>query len=294
MKEVSSGIFYLKGGTNVGIISDDGEAIVIDTGLDDDYGRKILKRLQERGLVLRAVINTHSHADHIGGNNFLQKRTSCKIYCPEEERFFVEFPEFEAFYLSSGSRPLKGLKNKFICAKPSNVDRGLSPGEEVKLGNKTLKIISLRGHSPGQIGVEVEGVLFCADSFFSEELLKKYKIPFFSDVKEAAESLKFLLNSKYSFYVPCHVQPAEDIQEVVEKNLRRIEEIKEKVEEECKGIWLEEIISKVISSLGASPRNISQLLLLRTAILSYVSWLEEEGSISLEVKGSRVICSKMP
>jgi glyoxylase-like metal-dependent hydrolase (beta-lactamase superfamily II) len=46
------------------------EAILIDSGLDKDSGKKILKLLESRGFSLKFIINTHSNADHTGGNRF--------------------------------------------------------------------------------------------------------------------------------------------------------------------------------------------------------------------------------
>ncbi len=294
MIEISPGVFYFKGATNIGIFGEGKEVVMIDTGIDDDVARKVLRKIRENGMEVVAVINTHSHADHIGGNNFLQRRTSCRIYCPAEERSLIEFPESEAFYLFSGASPPKGLRNKFICAKPSRVERGLVPEERLELAGKRARVISLRGHSPGQIGIEVDGILFCADSFFSEKLLEKYKIPFFSDVKSAKKVIEDLMDSNYSFYVPSHVNPGEDLSEIMEANLRRISEIRERVLEACDRSWIEEVVVKAMKSLGAKPGNLSQFLLLRTALLSYISWLEEDGEIELRTEGSRVICLKIP
>src|SRR5207302_2017421 len=45
------------------------EALVIDPGLEPDL---ILEFLQEQGLTVAAILNTHGHADHIGGNEALK------------------------------------------------------------------------------------------------------------------------------------------------------------------------------------------------------------------------------
>ena len=42
-----------------------GDAVVVDPGLEPDL---ILEFLRERGLAAAAILNTHGHADHIGGN----------------------------------------------------------------------------------------------------------------------------------------------------------------------------------------------------------------------------------
>src|SRR2546421_8531609 len=45
------------------------DAVVFDPGLEPDL---ILEFLRERGLTLVAILNTHGHADHIGGNEAMK------------------------------------------------------------------------------------------------------------------------------------------------------------------------------------------------------------------------------
>ena len=57
----------------------DSEVCLIDSGNDKDAGKKVLKILEAGGWKLKMVINTHSHADHIGGNSRLAQRTGCSV-----------------------------------------------------------------------------------------------------------------------------------------------------------------------------------------------------------------------
>lgn len=60
----------------------------------------------------------HSHADHIGGNQYLQKRTGCRIYAPGIECSFTRHPILEPISLYGGYPP-KDLKHKFLMAQES-------------------------------------------------------------------------------------------------------------------------------------------------------------------------------
>ena len=53
------------------------------------------KLLDERGWKLKAIYNTHSNADHIGGNKYLQAQTGCQIFAPGIECAFTNYPILE-------------------------------------------------------------------------------------------------------------------------------------------------------------------------------------------------------
>ncbi|HDQ92652.1 MAG TPA: MBL fold metallo-hydrolase, partial [Synergistetes bacterium] len=71
----SGNTWYIPGPTNLGVFASGKRAVLIDSGNDESMGRKILGALGEQGWELEMILNTHSNADHVGGNAFIQKRT---------------------------------------------------------------------------------------------------------------------------------------------------------------------------------------------------------------------------
>ena len=74
--------YYIDCPSKIGIVKvSDNEVILIDSGNDKDTAKKIYRILNENNWILKAIFNTHSHADHIGGNKFLQEKCnrSCQI-----------------------------------------------------------------------------------------------------------------------------------------------------------------------------------------------------------------------
>ncbi|MCK5675127.1 MAG: MBL fold metallo-hydrolase, partial [Spirochaetales bacterium] len=79
LTRLSNSTYYIPSPANAGLFIQNNKAILIDSGNDKEAGRQILKLLKEQNLELSVIVNTHSHADHVGGNEFLQKRTNCRI-----------------------------------------------------------------------------------------------------------------------------------------------------------------------------------------------------------------------
>ncbi len=79
----------------------------------------MLKILNEKGWNLKAIINTHANADHIGGNRYLQNQTNCMIFAKGIEAAFIRYPVSEVSLLYGGY-PCNDLRHKFLLASESD------------------------------------------------------------------------------------------------------------------------------------------------------------------------------
>lgn len=138
--KVGEKTYYIKNPTNIGIYKIDDENIyLIDSGNDKEAGKKILKIVEEQVWKVKGIINTHSNADHIGGNKVIQERTNCEIYVHNIEKSFTEYPILEPSFLYGGY-PFEDLRHKFLLAKESkvtNLENNLPEG---------LEYFELKGH----------------------------------------------------------------------------------------------------------------------------------------------------
>ncbi|MBD5424521.1 MAG: MBL fold metallo-hydrolase, partial [Allobaculum sp.] len=121
--QVSNQSYYIQSPAKIGLVRlNDKDVCLIDSGNDKDAGRKIRQLLNAKGWHLTAIYNTHSNADHIGGNKYLQAQTGCKIYAPGMEEAFTHYPVLEPSFLYGGY-PCKELRHKFLMAQPSQVQK---------------------------------------------------------------------------------------------------------------------------------------------------------------------------
>lgn len=228
LKQISEKVYVIQSRTiNLGLILQGRECIVIDTGLDKTSGQMLYNLIKEKGLELKAIINTHGHADHFGGNAKLVKLTNAPVYSSAWEVNFLKTPLLEPFSLFSGVNPPQILKNKFYMAP-------YSPGEDI-LGNKKftdywgIEIVPLPGHTLGMIGIKKDNIIFVGDAYLCKKVLDKHPVPFLADVDALLETLAMLkdyqqcdyqINSHQGIYAN-----TEAVRKVIELNIQRLEEI---------------------------------------------------------------------
>ena len=282
--KVGEKTYYIKNPTNIGIYKIDNENVyIIDTGNDKDAGKKILKIIEEQGWKVKGIINTHSNADHIGGNKVIQDRINCEIYSYNIEKAITEYPILEPSFLYGGY-PFKELKNKFLFAKESivkNIENNLPEG---------LEYINLKGHFFDMIGIRTsDNIVFLADSLFSEETITKYHLFFIYDVREYLNTLEQLKELKAKLYIPSHVEATKDINELIEINKNKINEVLEVIYNECeKELTFEEILKNVFDKYNL-VMNINQYVLIGSTIKSYLSYLKDEDKITYEFIDNKMI-----
>ena len=194
LKKVRLNTYAISYPSAVGVyVFDDQSCVLIDSGASASFGKKTLNLSANQGYKVRGIINTHSHADHCGGNHYIQEATNCAIYASATEAPFLGNPMLEMTYLYSAS-PIKSLKNKFVLAPRCTVTNIIGPGKAV-INGAEFRFIDLSGHSLGQIGVETpDGVLFAGDSLIVTKILSNHPFLYLVDVSNHINSLNTLLS----------------------------------------------------------------------------------------------------
>ena len=280
--------WYIKNPANVGVYSlGGGDICLIDSGNDKEAGRKILKKVTEEGWRVSCIINTHSNADHTGGNQFIQSRTGCRVLSTDIENTFARHPEQESSFLYGGY-PYAKLRNKFLLAKPTestvNIEDALPGG---------LEIIKLPGHYFDMIGIKTDdGACFLADSLFSAEIIEKYHIVFIYDVAKFLETLDMLEGLEAKIFIPAHNEPLTDIRELIEVNRAKVHEIAALLCEICAAPKTFERILKEVFARYDLTMDHNQYVLVGSTIRSYLSWLHDGGRLNIEFIDNEMLWSR--
>ncbi len=289
--------YHLRGGSNAGLLVHGKEALVIDAGLDDDAGRRILRLAEGLGVSITAILITHAHADHFGGGAFLRRRTGAPVYAPAVEAGIVAHPLLEPLFLFGGAMPIAELRGRFTLARRAcPVDHPLEPGT-LSIGPFTVEVVPLPGHAPNQVGIAWEDVLFCADAFFPTEVLQKHPIPFCADVGPALETLARLPAMPYAFFAPGHgdVLTPETLPAVIEANRQRLQAILRVVQETLDEPRETAVLLKAVADhLGAEHRAPWQHYLAQTTVLAALAYLREQGLVDVEMRENRLLWTRKP
>jgi hydroxyacylglutathione hydrolase len=128
------------------------EAAVIDPG---DEGQRILAEISRLGLQVKYIVNTHGHADHIGGNATVKQGTGAQL---------AIHPADLPLLSDTGLNLSTWMGKPFTCPKP---DILLSEGQQLSVGKLTLTVLATPGHTRGGVSLKTDGAIFTGDTLFA-------------------------------------------------------------------------------------------------------------------------------
>ena len=291
LKQITEKTFYIPGLTNIGLYLDGDQVILIDSGNDEWTGRKIYRLLEKQGWHLRTIINTHSNADHIGGNNYLQKKTNCDIAATAIESTFIEHPDLEPFLLW-GAYPFKSLRNKFLQAQPSRVTCIIK--DEGPITATHLTAFPLAGHFLQMIGIKTpDEVYFLADSLFSPEIFEKYTLTVCADVEAMLKTYLLLEKIEGKYFIPSHAKLTDNIQDLIKINKGHLLKMSSIVASLCDTPISREDILAAIARNHNVELSSSQFVLTLITISAHLSYLFDQKIIHPIFKNGKMLWQKL-
>lgn len=301
LTQISDRVHVYRGGVNFCILlAPERQLILVDTGLDSGNARKALRPFFEQGFVLRAIINTHSHADHIGGNADLVRRTGCEVYAPARERPYILWPELEPMGLY-GAWPPPSLLVKLLRAEPTPqvIELPEAPCLAEVAGLK-LELIPVPGHAFGQVAIALDDVLIMADGLFKPEVIEKHPVIFLVNVAEYLSSLDRLGARPERVLIPGHgdvidrsAGGADPLPLVLTANREAVRQVQESIMAALnEPREPDDLLAHVAQSLGKVYQSEAQYFLDRATIGAHLSDLLHREMIQGGIRDGRRILTR--
>ncbi|MBV5340826.1 MAG: MBL fold metallo-hydrolase [Deltaproteobacteria bacterium] len=133
------------------------EGIVVDPGGDAEL---IVSLVQQHGLKISTIINTHGHFDHLGGNRQLVAAFGARLLIHEADAPML-------------GRAAEVARNYGVqCENSPAADAYLADGMEILFGSCRLKVLHTPGHSGGGccLYFEEEGKVITGDTLFADSI----------------------------------------------------------------------------------------------------------------------------
>lgn len=135
-----------------------GECAIIDPGMMGKEEENAMRGFIGREhLKVTGLINTHLHIDHAVGDKFVVDTYGTPLQAHKADEPLIERIREQA--------EMFGIREK---VHPADVSVYLEEGDRIKVGNGSLEVIHVPGHSPGGIALydKEDGFLISGDSLF--------------------------------------------------------------------------------------------------------------------------------
>lgn len=295
LAKIKGNSFYINAGTNIGIYTfKNKNCILIDTGINNTSARKIDEILISNGLHPKYIINTHSHLDHCGGNNyFVNNYPGCLIYSSLKEKIFMENIELMPYALFSSYASKNINKNNHAIKVDYILDYGTN-----KINDEKIDIIPLNGHSMEQIGIVTpDKVCYLGDGIFSEEILEKYSFPYLYNLEDTLNTLNSLKDINADYFVVSHsskVYTKEEVIELAKINIENINSYCKQCLEILEAPCTREDLLENIIILNDLKIDFNQYYLNLGAVSAFIAYFYNNSLIESSVENGKLYFYKKP
>jgi hydroxyacylglutathione hydrolase len=106
--------------------------------VDPSESEPVLRRIAQEQVTLTAILNTHHHRDHTGGNEGMLAAHKVRVYGHRSDQ-----------------------------ARVFGMTNGVDEGDEIHIGELQGKVFFIPGHTTGHVAYLFENNLFCGDTLFT-------------------------------------------------------------------------------------------------------------------------------
>ena len=135
------------------------EAVVVDPGMMRDSEREMVtKFIDEHKLIVKHILLTHLHIDHITSARWLADETGADVCGSSlDAPLGQELPDQVAHFRIN------------VEVDPLTVDRNLADGDTLQVGDEMIQVLHVPGHSPGGLAFYLpqSALLISGDTIFN-------------------------------------------------------------------------------------------------------------------------------
>ena len=118
------------------------EAVIIDPGCYYEKDRKLLEDfIASEHLLVKHLLNTHLHIDHIFGNSFIEKKYAVT----------TEAHTGDLDWLEKAPERSEMLGIPWMSGTPVKIGKPLTETDRITFGESSFQMIHVPGHSQGSL-----------------------------------------------------------------------------------------------------------------------------------------------
>jgi glyoxylase-like metal-dependent hydrolase (beta-lactamase superfamily II) len=261
----------------------DKEIIMLDSGWAEGEREGINDLLEKNNFKVIGIICSHAHIDHIGNTAYLKNKYNCLIAMPAYEALVCSsIVNLKVYYSSLTLSDVKEHFGHMVC----ETDIMISDTQDtIYMCGIKFKILHTPGHSPSHICIITpDNVAYLGDALISYEVMEGAKMPYAYILREDLKSKLKLYDLRCSKYVVAHKGIYSEITKLIEDNINFYKNRAKRVYDAIDGaMTMENILKAVIRDFNIHVNNKYKYKVVERMLKSYVEYLNEIGSIKLNM-----------
>jgi hydroxyacylglutathione hydrolase len=270
----------------------DEEIIMLDSGWAKGERAGIDELLEQNNFKVASIINSHAHIDHIGNNPYLKQKYNSTIAMPAYEALVCSSTvNLKVYYSSQTLSEVTEHFGHMVCETDIMI---LDNEDKIYVCGIKFKILHTPGHSPAHICITTpDDVAYLGDALISHEVMDGAKMPYAYILSEDLKSKLKLYDLKCSKYVVAHKGMYNDITKLITDNINFYKNRAARIYDVIDGaMTMEDIMKAVIKDFNIRVNSKYRYALIERMLRSYVEYLNETGSIELNIENGFLKYSK--
>lgn len=204
---------------NLFLVTGKNGSALFETGISGCVD-EVIRQLDRLDVSVDYLIPSHPHTDHITGLPGLMKRfPKAEIFAAAGAKEFITHPKAGSLLVKEDAFMSKGLSRMGISPGRSPLEtipdlhdaHVIETAFALDLGQVTLELITVKGHSPGNLMgfIRKEKILFCSDSLGFHFPGRGFWPLFFTNADDYLSTLEFIKAFNPDILCPGHQGPLE-------------------------------------------------------------------------------------